>query len=324
MSAERPLPSNRRTRPRGVPLLPPDIGELAPPPPAPRSRKAAPPVEAPALSETMRSGIAAKRRSFTLRNPLRGRGPALLTLGRMILGAALFFALVGVSSFGLYRYVSTTARFAVKTILVEGAAHRPQTDLTQLAGVSLGKNIFTLDLEAARRGLLADPWIERATVDRKLPGTVTLQVVEREPLALISLGGSLYLTSRGGEVFKRVEGGDPIDFPIITGLGGEGELVRDREGVASTARRAQELIADYQRLGPRSLPLQEVHVSVEGTFDLIVGRDGVRLVLGKPPYRSKIERGARVLLEIERRRGQASVIFLDNEAHQERVVARMK
>ncbi|MCS6901142.1 MAG: FtsQ-type POTRA domain-containing protein [Polyangiaceae bacterium] len=247
-----------------------------------------------------------------------------MAAGKVLLGALLFLTIAGTSSFGLYRYVSTSSRFAVKTILVEGAAHRSQPDLARKAGVELGTNVFSIDLEAARRGLLSDPWIERATIDRKLPGTLRIHVTEREPLALAALDGELYLTSRGGEVFKRVEPGDPVDFPLITGLGSTGELVRDREGLMASIRRAQELIADYARLGPRSHGLQEVHVTAEGTFELLVGRDGVRLVLGKPPYRQKIERAARVLAETARRKGQPLVIFLDNEAHPERVVARLR
>ena len=73
-----------------------------------------------------------------------------------------------------------------------------------------------------------------------------------------------------------------------------------------------------------ALGLQEVHATTEGTFELLVGRDGIRLVMGKGPYRPKIERAARVLAETARRKGQPLVIFLDNEAHPERVVARLK
>lgn len=327
MSQERPVPSNRRIRPRGVPLLPPDIAEQALPPEAParRSKKASKGEAAPAASSPGEAAPKAPGRAWPrLRNPFRGKGAAALAVGRFLLGALLFLGIAGTSSFGLYRYVSTSSRFAIKTILIDGAAHRSQPELAGKAGLELGKNVFAVDLETARRKLLGDPWIERATVDRKLPGTLLIQVTEREPLALVALGGELYLSGRGGEVFKRVEAGDPVDFPLITGLGGTGELMRDREGLMASVRRAQELAADYLRLGPRSYGLQEVHATSEGKFELLVGRDGVRLVMGKPPYRPKIERAARVLAETARRKGQPLVIFLDNEAHPERVVARLK
>lgn len=319
MNENRPLPSNRRLRPRNVPLLPPDIAEQAGPPVSRRTPK-----KKQVAAKSVPSNPAAKRTWPKLQNPFREKGALALRIARILLGVALFSTIAGVSSFGLYRYVSTSSRFAVKTILVEGAAHQSQTDLTQKAGIELGKNIFTIDLEAARQGLLSDPWIERAVVDRKLPGTLSLQVTEREPIALASLSGEIFLTSRGGEIFKRLEPGDPCDFPLISGLGGSGELLRDREGLMASVRRAQELMADYLRLGPKNYGLQEVHMTPEGTFDLLVSRDGIRLAMGKPPYRPKIERAARVLAETARRKGQPLVIFLDNEAHPERVVARLK
>ncbi len=325
-----PLPTNRRTRPRGVPLLPPDIAEQAGPPAKPSrkaSRKASGPSTPPPADDAAArsaSGSAPRWRLRLPANPLAGRGPVLAAAGRLVAGSLLFFGLVGAASFGLYRYVGSSPRFAVKQIVVEGSAHRSQPELAKRAGVALGANIFSIDLEAARRGLLADPWIERATVDRKLPGSVTLSVVEREPLVLVALGGSMFLSSRGGEVFKPLETGDPVDLPVVTGLGGEGELVRDRDGLVASVRRAQEVAAEYTRLGPRSHALQEVHQTPDGNTELVVGRDGVRLALGKPPYRLKLERAARVLGEAERRHGVPSVIFLDNEAHPERVVARLR
>ena len=317
----RPMPANRRVAPRAkaATAAPSEApGELlderkrAPSGKAPRRGKA-PPAAAKAPPPV------APRRSRSL------PWAQLLTAGRLFLGTLLFFGLMAGSSFGLYRYISTSARFAVKNIVVDGAAHRSAADVARLAGVEAGKNVFAIDLEVARRAILADAYIEQATVDRKLPGTIRITVVEREPTALVALGGSLYLSARGGDVFKRFEPGDPADLVVITGVGGEGEMIRDREGLVALVKKAQDVIADYERLGPaRHFPLQEVHVTDEGGTDLVVGREAVTLALGKSPYRPKIERGARVLAEIDRRRGTPSVVFLDNDAHPERVVARMR
>ena len=48
------------------------------------------------------------------------------------------------------------------------------------------------------------------------------------------------------------------------------------------------------------------------------------LSLGKPPFLMKLQRASRVVAEIDRKKAHAKVIFLDNEAHPERVVARFK
>jgi cell division protein FtsQ len=293
------LPANRRVAPR------------------PKPSDARAPSEAPAKPEKK----ASPRRSWNLGEKLRG----VITVSRIVAGALTFSAVVAGSSFGLYRYVSSTPRFAIKKIVVDGVSHRTEEEIARRGGVVTGKNVFTLDLEVARRAILADPWVESASVTRKLPSTVSINVVEREAAALVAISGSLYLATRGGEVFKRVEPGDPTDFVLITGVGGEGEMVRDRAGVVALVKRAEDVIADYERTIPgKQWALQEVHVTDEGGIDVIVGRDPVRLAMGKPPYRPKLERGARVLSEIDRRKGQPQVVFLDNDAHPERVVARLR
>jgi cell division protein FtsQ len=55
-----------------------------------------------------------------------------------------------------------------------------------------------------------------------------------------------------------------------------------------------------------------------------IGREAIALSLGQPPYRDKIEEASRILNEVARRKANASVIFLDNDAHPERVVVRMR
>ncbi|MCC6645396.1 MAG: FtsQ-type POTRA domain-containing protein [Polyangiaceae bacterium] len=259
------------------------------------------------------------------RVPWRVRLRPLLTGARLALGAAVFLSTAGATSYGLYRYVGTSARFRVARITVEGAKRRSDEAVARTAGVAAGANVFSIDLDAARRQLLADPWIERAEVRRKLPGTIAISVGERQPISIVTLGGVPYLAATSGRVFKRLEPGDPDDLVVISGVGGEGEMLRDRASVERTVQRAQELAAAWEQANaPRAFSLQEAHVGKDGTMSIIVGRDPVVLSLGKPPFREKLARAARVLTEIERRKAQASIVFLDNEAHPERVVARMR
>lgn len=257
--------------------------------------------------------------------PWRERLRPLFTGARLVLGAAVFAATAGASSYGLYRYVGTSQRFRVAHVTVEGGKQRTEEAIARTAGVAAGVNVFSIDLDAARRALLADPWIERAEVRRKLPGTISIKVEERQPISIVTLGGTPYLAATSGKVFKRLEPGDPDELVVISGLGGEGEMLRDRASVERMVQRAQELAAEWEQSGaPRAFSLQEVHVGKDGTMSLVAGRDPVVLSLGKPPFREKLARAARVLTEIERRKAQASIVFLDNEAHPERVVARMR
>jgi cell division protein FtsQ len=229
---------------------------------------------------------------------------------------------IGVA-FALHDHVMKSPRFAIASIDVDGAARRSHDALVAESGLALGTNVFTADLDAARAKLLADPWIESASLQRRLPGTILVRVTERKPAALVALGDTVFATAEG-EPFAKLQPDDPLDFPLVTGLSPD-DLATDREGAVRTIRKAIDLAAEYDRAEvARRAPLQEVHVSPEGSFTLVVGHSGVELVLGGPPFRRKLDQAARVFADLDRRGARGDVIMLDNDARPERVVVRMR
>jgi cell division protein FtsQ len=243
---------------------------------------------------------------------------------RVTAGVLVTVAAALLCVWGLVRYTRTSPRFAIKTIHVQGTSHRSPEDIARTGGIAPEHNIFTTDLEAAQARLLGDPWIERVSLRRKLPGTILVDVVEREAHALVAIGLDLYLATRQGEIFKKHETGDPYDLPVVSGVGGE-EVAEDRAAAVSLVRRALDLIADYEHTAPaKSHPVQEAHLEDDGGIVLVVGKDATALHLGRGPYRQNLEQASRVMAELQNRRGQAAVVFLDNDAHPERVVVRMR
>ena len=243
---------------------------------------------------------------------------------RMAAGVVLTVAAALLCVWGLVRYTRTSPRFAIKAVDVRGSSHRTPENIARTAGIAPEQNIFTTDLDAAQTRLLDDPWIERVTLRRKLPSMIIVDIVEREPQAVVALGSDLYLSTRQGELFKKLEPGDPYDLPVVTGIDPD-ELAQDREAAAALLRRALDLVADYEHAGPaKTHPVQEAHLEDDGAIVLVVGKNATALHLGRGPYRQSIEQASRVLAELQHRKAQASVVFLDNEAHPERVVVRMR
>ena len=245
------------------------------------------------------------------------------SLARTVLGVGLVVGVSVTAALGARRYVTTTPRFAVSEIVVTGNARRSPDDIASEAGIARGANVFSLDLDRARARLLADPWVREASLSRRLPGTVNVQVVERDAAAIVALGDS-YLATRDGDIFKRLEPGDPTDLPAVTGLTPD-SVSADREAAVRNVRRALDLAAEYEHspLAARA-PLEEVHLADDGGFTLFVGKTAIALELGSAPFHHKLEEAARVLAELDRRGAKADAIMLDNEAHPERVVARVR
>lgn len=249
---------------------------------------------------------------------------------RLLLGLRIFAGLVvvvGASSavaFSLHRYALTTTRFGIRQVEVKGASRLGAEQVRAIAGIELGKNLFAFDTAAAEMRLLRDPWVSAARVARDLPSTLRVEISEREAVALGVLGDRPFLLTREGEPFKRLEGDDPSDLPLVTGVSAE-ELARDRQAGLERLKTGVDLLRQYERLAmARVHPAEEAALSPTGHVVLTVGKSGIALELGRPPFARKLAMAAEVVAELGRKGRTPGIVFLDNQAHPERVVVRMR
>jgi cell division protein FtsQ len=258
------------------------------------------------------------------KKPLSPRMQQTLAVARAVFGLVIVVATACGVAWGARRYVTMSPRFAVQDVVVLGAHRYAPEDIEAKAGLARGQNVFSLDLDAAHAKLLTDPWIAHASLVRRLPGAVVIDIEERQAAAIVaSIAGDMWLAGPTGELFKRLEPTDPHDLVVVTGID-EDAVLHDSEGVAKTVRRGLDLASDYDRCSLASrLPLQEVHVATTGLV-LVVGKHGLELALGAPPYRKKLDQAARVVAELDHRGAKADALLLDNDAREGRVVARLK
>jgi cell division protein FtsQ len=243
---------------------------------------------------------------------------------RLLTGVIVVISASVLVAWGLRRYLRSSPRFAIKTVMVDGNQRRTAHQITKRAGIEVDGNIFALDLQAAESLVEADEWVEAVEIHRDLPSGIRIDVTEREVRAIAIVDGKLVLIDAKGELFKRMRTGDPSDLPVVTGLDPQG-IANDRAGVTKRLRRVLDLLADLERVGiARRYPIQEIHLEPDDSIVVTVGTDGIALAMGLPPYRSKVEKADRILVEVSRRKAKPGVVFLDDEAHPERVVVRMR
>jgi cell division protein FtsQ len=144
---------------------------------------------------------------------------------------------VGGAAFAGYRFLTTSERFAVTSIVVRGNVSLDEAAVRARLGVEPGENIFLLRPARLEGRLAAEPWIARAEVRRELPHTLVVEIVEREAAALVELDG-LYLVDGAGHPFKKAElaAGDGAGLPIVTGIGRKELLAAPRETEQRIAR----------------------------------------------------------------------------------------
>ena len=137
----------------------------------------------------------------------------------------------------------------VHDVVVEGRANTPEPLLDAAIGVEKGSPILGFSLEDTRARIESIPWVERATIQRRLPGTVIITLQERRPYAIWQNQGKFVLVDRAGQVVNQ----DTAPFrhlPLIVGLGAPTaakdllDALRDRPALA-------EKIAASVRVGER-------------------------------------------------------------------------
>jgi cell division protein FtsQ len=105
----------------------------------------------------------------------------------------------------------------VKEVFVVGRLQTPRDELLEALDVERGMPILDIDIQAARERILALPWIGQASIERLLPDTLVLHVIERRPLALWQYMGKLAVIDQSGEVIIRKNVGPFGDLLVVVG-----------------------------------------------------------------------------------------------------------
>jgi len=210
-----------------------------------------------------------------------GTGTAVLLL------AALLFAGTWLS----YKALDRSDIFRLTMVSVQGNRMTSQAQILDLAGIEQGRGLLSFDVARAEERIGRHPWIDQVTIQRIWPSTLTIQVSEHQPLAMLNIehekDGNLYYVDRKCKVFARVENVYDLDFPVITGVELQGEVI-------GRTLAGKGLIGDafqFLRLAARGnpiVPLQtisEVHLSrdqglivylVDRPFPIYMGHGSIR------------------------------------------------
>ena len=104
-------------------------------------------------------------------------------------------------------------------VVIEGRANTPEPLLRAAIGVSKGDPILGFSLEETRARIETIPWVEHATVERRLPGTVIVNLQERRPFAVWQNQKKYVLVDRTGQVVTDQDVAQFPHLPLIVGRG---------------------------------------------------------------------------------------------------------
>ncbi|MGA9524518.1 MAG: FtsQ-type POTRA domain-containing protein [Myxococcaceae bacterium] len=238
-------------------------------------------------------------------------------LGTLVLRVAVVIGLSGGLYFGAthgYRWATTSPTFALEDVTFTGHSRSTEGELLRLAGLAFGQNLFRMDVAALERAMDAHLWVRHVEVTRHFPSRIAVEVEEFEPAALVSLG-ELYLLDREGAPFKKLQAGDELDLPLVTGMTRE-EYVASPEKASGQFRAALELMAAWSGSKEDGTPafgdVSEIRIAKDGMT--VVTEKGVEVRMGLDDTPAKLARLEKVRSELTRRGLEAEIVHLDNRA----------
>ena len=170
----------------------------------------------------------------------------------------------------------TSPILSVRQVDVEGVVYADPQQIAAIVDSIDGEPILTVDLDVAETKLLAIPWVRLARVSMHLPARVTIEVVERTPIAFFrGVDGFNRVIDRDGRVLDVIEG-DPTDYIPIIGTGPNLSAGQTTEQpLLGAAELINALPSDLR------VRLLSVTVSPDGEVSLSLTND-VEVIFGRP------------------------------------------
>ncbi len=115
--------------------------------------------------------------------------------------------------------VTSSSGFTVDEILVDGRKYSDSDALLALINVQKGDPIFALNPVDAKEQIERISWVKSVRVERRLPNTVYVALIEREPVALWQEGDSVSVIDAEGNVLTQSNLTAFKALPMIRGDG---------------------------------------------------------------------------------------------------------
>ncbi|GAC1515400.1 MAG: hypothetical protein NVS1B4_05680 [Gemmatimonadaceae bacterium] len=104
--------------------------------------------------------------------------------------------------------------FQVRHVEVVGARYLAPGDLTKRLPVDTTMSVWD-DLAPLERRLIGHPQVQRATIERKLPGTLVIRVTENLPIAMVETAAGLRAVDARGHTLPIDLTSFPVDLPVV-------------------------------------------------------------------------------------------------------------
>jgi len=220
--------------------------------------------------------------------------------------AGLSFALIF-----FHDILTQSSIFEIKTITVEGCRSTLPSEILRLGNLDKETNILSLNIKSLQCQLVSHPWIKSADIRREVPDKIHIRISEYTPVAIVDLG-QRFLIDDKGTIFKKIDQGEEIPVPIVTGLKISDLKIAEK----NVFSRLQAVLAVTQlgMLDGSILPLSSItaiHVDSETGLTLYAFDSDTEIKLGFGKYGDKLNRFRDMMPYLKNQQGILHVQCVD-------------
>ncbi len=124
----------------------------------------------------------------------------------VILIASLFF----VNENNFFNYMRTKTSevigdfgFVLDAILIAGQKNLSNTEIVASLNADVGTPIFSIKLDDSKKILEQNSWVKSAVIQRQLPDTIFISLIEKKPIALWQVNKKLHVIDEEGDIISN-------------------------------------------------------------------------------------------------------------------------
>ena len=159
--------------------------------------------------------------------------------------------------------------FHARRVIFEGVRYARPTELVARLKVDTLQSVWQ-PLEPLAERVGAHPMVASVVVERQLPGTLLLRVVEREPVAYVPRQGRLEPADATGRPLPIDPARYPLDVPVAASA--DSALLHLLDGLRKDAPRLYARVSHGERAGTDEMRFELGGVTVRTTSDVTVAR----------------------------------------------------
>ncbi len=210
-----------------------------------------------------------------------------------------FVVLLGSALSRLYYRLVSAPWLKLEKIEITGAKRLDRAEILNAMGLKRGQCSLSINTGQVTESLRKLPEVRKAEVRLELRGRLAVEVVEREPAAIVKCGDLNMLVDLEGVLFSEATPDELGLLPYITGVCGPGSRKGDSVAAGGlTQIRALLSAIDNSKSWLSGTAISECRWDGDG-FTLIVGERGVAITVGQDAFEQKITKLRKVISILE-------------------------